>query len=50
MNANNSGIIMNVIREDRDKGEGTERDTAGIRVVIKVPYLAVVLITEGYWY
>ena len=39
--------MMNVIREDRDKGKGVEMDIAGIRVAITVPDLAAVLITEG---
>ena len=39
--------MMKVIRDDRDKGKVTERDTAGIRVSVPAPYLVVVLITEG---
>ena len=39
---------MKVIREDRYKGKGAERDTAVIRVAVMVPDLAVVLINEGY--
>ena len=39
---------MKVIREDRYKGKGAERDIAVIRVAVMVPDSAVVLITEGY--
>ena len=35
--------MMKFIREDRHKGKGTEWDTAGIRVAVTAPYLAVVL-------
>ena len=38
---------MKVIREDREKGKGAERNTATIRVAITAPDLAMVIITEG---
>ena len=40
--------MMQVRRKDRDNGKGSELDTVGIRVAVTAPYLAVVLITEGW--
>ena len=38
--------MMNVSREDKDKGKGTERDATGIKVEVTAPYFAAVLISE----
>ena len=39
--------MIKVIREDREKGKGAERDAEGIRLAVTALDLAVVLITEG---